>query len=290
VKYFFFVFCSFAVFACTPPGPREDPPHSIFETGKRMGRVDLVLAEASGLVSSRANPGLMWVHNDSRNKPEVFLIDSLGEIQVTCRINVPNRDWEDIAIGKGPDPERWYIYVGDIGDNQSIYKIKNIYRFAEPRADQPFITINEVDTLQIALEDGARDTEALMIDPLTNDIILISKWETPAIVYRVSFPFTKEIMTARKILRLNLTEVTAGDISPDGKEVLLKSYSDVFYWRRSDDIALETLLANAPMVLLYEPEFQGEAITWSLDAKGYYTLSEGKASRRAHLMYYMRVQ
>jgi hypothetical protein len=290
VKSFFIVLCGLLVFSCTPPGPREDPPTSIFENGKRMGRVDLVLAEASGLVASRANPGFMWAHNDSRNKPEVFLIDSLGAIRMTCHINVSNRDWEDIAIGKGPDSTKWYLYIADIGDNQSIYDIKYIYRFEEPSNEQPTVFINDVDTIQVKLEGGARDTETLMIDPFTNDLIMISKWETPARVYRVPFPFTNAVLSASEIVRIDLAEVTGGDISQDGKEILLKSYNDVYYWRRSDETPLQVLLAKPPMVLLYEPEFQGEAIAWSLDGKGYFTLSEGKASRRAHLMYYKRVE
>ena len=28
-----------------------------------------------------------------------------------------NCDWEDIAVGPGPDPQKTYIYIGDIGGN-----------------------------------------------------------------------------------------------------------------------------------------------------------------------------
>jgi hypothetical protein len=276
--------------ACSPPGPRVDPPHSLFEEGSRMGKPDPELAEVSGLVASRVNKGLLWAHNDSRNDPELFLIDSLAQIIMTCRLPVPNRDWEDIAIGKGPDPGKWYIYLGDIGDNQFVYATKFIYRFPEPIVSGSAMSIKKVDTISVMLEDGARDAETLLIDPVNNDLIILSKWETPARMYRVPYPFSKEVITAKRTLEINLTEVTAGDISPDGKEILLKSYNDVYYWRRSEDISLEALLANPPMLLSYQSEFQGEAIAWALDGKGYYTLSESRVRHRADLIYYRRVQ
>jgi hypothetical protein len=276
--------------SCTPPGPRVDPPLSLFEEGVRLGKPDPGLAEVSGLVASRVNRGLIWAHNDSRNAPELFLIDSAATIRMTCRLPVRNRDWEDIAIGKGPEPGKWYIYLGDIGDNQFIYPTKFIYRFVEPVANQTTITIEKVDTIRVELEGGARDAETLMIDPANNDLIILSKWDTPSRMYRVPYPFSRDVIIAKQTLEINLTEVTGGDISPDGKEVLLKSYNDVYYWRRADDIPLETLLAEPPMVLAYQAEFQGEAIAWSLDGKGYYTLSESRARRQADLLYYKRVE
>src|SRR5258708_16246272 len=97
-----------------------------------LGRVDQQLEEASGLVASIANPGLLWSTNDSGNPPEVFLIDQNAKTKLVCTLfRIHNRDWEDIAIGDGPDPKKKYIYVADIGDNWAQYKLKFIYRFEE---------------------------------------------------------------------------------------------------------------------------------------------------------------
>lgn len=274
---------------CSPPGPRTDLPVSLFERGVRLGKVDLKLREASGLVASVANPGMLWTHNDSRNPSEIFLIDDDANIIMACTLPVKNRDWEDIAIGRGPDSTRSYIYLGEIGDNQSSYPTKIIYIFEEPVADAEFKDITVLDTLHITLGDGNRDTETLMIDPLTNDIIIVSKWETPVRFYRVDYPFEADTLVARKTAEIDLTEVTAGNISRDGKEVLLRSYNAIFYWRRTDDTALEELVTTEPMMIPYVPEFQGEAIAWSLDGNGFYTLSESRKDRRAHLMFYKRI-
>src|SRR5258708_2168534 len=111
----------------------EADNNALFSKGKNMGIVEDRLHEASGLTASVANPGHFWTVNDSGNPAEVFLIDSLAQIKLVCKLpKIDNRDWEEIAIGAGPEPEKKYLYVGDIGDNFAVYKYKYIYRFEEP--------------------------------------------------------------------------------------------------------------------------------------------------------------
>src|SRR5882672_227953 len=79
-----------------------------------LGRVDQQLEEASGLVGSVANPGFLWTINDSGNPPEIFLIDHQAKTRLVCTLlHARNRDWEDVAIGAGPNAKRKYIYVAD---------------------------------------------------------------------------------------------------------------------------------------------------------------------------------
>ena len=64
-----------------------------------LGRLDeRVIPEASGIVKSRRYPGIYWVHNDSGNPPLIFAIRGDGRIVRSFRVEVPNIDWEDIAI------------------------------------------------------------------------------------------------------------------------------------------------------------------------------------------------
>ncbi|NLT76895.1 MAG: hypothetical protein GXX98_10255, partial [Planctomycetes bacterium] len=64
-----------------------------------------LIQEASGLVASRKNPGVLWVHNDSGDTARVFAIDTRGNLLGVCSVTgAKARDWEDIAIGPGPDP------------------------------------------------------------------------------------------------------------------------------------------------------------------------------------------
>mgnify|MGYP007089895969 FL=1 len=100
-----------------------------FSSAEEQGTVDMKLEEASGLVASAAHPGYFWTHNDSGNSAELFLIDSTAHITATMPLgNVSNRDWEDITLGPGPDPDKTYVYVGDIGDNKGQHQFKIIYR------------------------------------------------------------------------------------------------------------------------------------------------------------------
>src|SRR5690349_18345822 len=119
-------------------GCEDKPVHSnansIFESPKALAELtDSRLMEPSGIASSTVNPGMLWTHNDSGNKPEVYLIDQKLNIKLTCKLKgVINRDWEDIAVGPGPEEGKTYVYVGEIGDNFGMYPFKYIYRFEEP--------------------------------------------------------------------------------------------------------------------------------------------------------------
>lgn len=45
-------------------------------------------------------------------------------------------DFEDIAVGPGYGGDPWYVYVGDIGNNDYDRDVVTIYRFPEPDFSQ----------------------------------------------------------------------------------------------------------------------------------------------------------
>lgn len=249
------------------------------------------LDEVSGMESSVSNPGMFWVHNDSGGKSEVYLIDTLLDIKMQVRLaGIKNRDWEDIAVGPGPEEGKSYIYVGEIGDNRARHKTKKIYRFEEPVLKDSFsIEITDFDTIEFSLPFKKKDTESLMIDPLTKDLYLISKREEPVYLYQVKYPqSTREVITAEELTSLPFTQITSADISNDGKEIIIKNYRFVYYWHRSDNESLEEVLKMEPTLLSYEQEPQGEAITWAENGSGFYTLSETSKLDKTYLLYYQR--
>lgn len=262
----------------------------LFTDGKSLGEVSNRLEEASGLVESIANPMHLWTLNDSGNPAEVFLIDQKAQIKLVCKLNdINNRDFEDIAIGAGPINGKNYVYVADIGDNLQQYKTKLIYRFEEPTlADKNEVIITNYDTLRIALPDGIRDSETIMIDPQSNDLYLVSKREDSVRVYKIRYPFSKDLMTADKVAVIPFTKIVAGSITPDGKEVLIKDYEKIYYWKNNQGLPLPQLLITKPIEVAYEQEPQGEAICWSRDGSGYYTLSETAESILGKLIFHKR--
>jgi hypothetical protein len=279
------------LFACA----KTEPVHirtDLFGEGEVRGKLSCEpLSEASGLAASRVNPGYLWSHNDSEHPAEVYLLDSTARcvMRVTLK-GIENRDWEDMAIGPGPDSTTHYIYAGDIGDNDARYEVKSIYRFPEPaytpgRSD----TLLTPETLRFVLPDGKRDIETLMVDPWTRNIYLVSKREENVNLYRLSYPQrTTGVMTAEKVAsKLNFalrgeakgynaayfSQVVGGDISEDGTEVLIKTYSNVYYWKRKPLESIEELLKRTPDILPYTPESRGEAIAF-MSTRGFATLSE----------------
>src|ERR1700742_2093879 len=79
------------------------------------------VTESSGLVASRTTPGAYWTHNDSGDGPFIYAFDTRGDSFGTFRVSgAEARDWEDIAAGPGPQPNRSYLYIGDIGDNNAV--------------------------------------------------------------------------------------------------------------------------------------------------------------------------
>src|SRR6516162_10474875 len=98
-----------------------------------MGRFDpRALPEASGIVKSRRHPGIFWVHNDSGNAPLLFAVRADGRIVRRFRLAFPNLDWEDIAID-----DQGHLYLGDIGNNSGLLRVRTIYQLDEPDPSLP---------------------------------------------------------------------------------------------------------------------------------------------------------
>jgi hypothetical protein len=285
----FYIWIVLSLIGCEQGKPTGS---TLFEERKQLSELtDPRLKEPSGLAASAMNPGLLWTHNDSGNKPEVFLIDEGLNIMLTCRLKgVLNRDWEDITVGPGPKKGKNYVYVGDIGDNLGIFSLKYLYRFEEPvlKQGQTEITITDFDTIVFKLEDGARDTEALLINPVNQNLYVVSKRGAPASVYELSTTNNaNDTLVARKITSLPYSGIVAGCFSADGKELLLKNYQHVFYWKIING-GLKKSLEQNPSSLPYSEEPQGEAITFERNGSGYYTLSEKLKDYKTYLYFYKR--
>ncbi len=276
-------------------GRLSEAQKDIFEQGVLAGVLDSKkIDEASGMAASHTNPGMLWTHNDSGDKARIFLLDSLGRHRATVWLKgTVNRDWEDIAVGPGPERDKTYVYVGDVGDNLAKYEYKFIYRFLEPviPTKDTTVELEQVDSIKFKLPDGTRDCEALMIDPATKDLYIFSKREAAVNLYRLPYPqSTTESMIAEKVLEsLPFTLIVAADWSADGKEILIKDYEQVYYWRRSNNEPIAELLKTQPILLPYHQEPQGESIAFDYYGKGYYTLSEEAQGVKPTLMFYKRL-
>lgn len=252
-----------------------------FLPGRQAGiiRSDLV-REASGIVASRRNPGVLWVHNDSGDAARIYAISAKGEFLGVCNIDGARcRDWEDIAIGPGPDLNQHYLYIGDIGDNRGVYREIIVYRVPEPRVGaaasfEPMAT-GSAEAIRLTYPDGPRDAETLLVDPLTRDIYIISKRELRSRVYRAAFPqSTTQQIKMEQVAMMPWGFAVAGDVSPDGRRVIVRGMFNASLWVRPAGEPLWRAFAGKQIrpPLIDEP--QGEGICFDSRGAGYFTIGE----------------
>ncbi|MCS4433291.1 hypothetical protein [Aquiflexum gelatinilyticum] len=252
----------------------------IFEsTPEIMGKVGL--REASGLAFSRKNLGFVWTLQDRGNNNSIYLLDAnTGKTVAEYTIKgTKNRDWEDIEISIGPEPGKTYLYIGDTGDNNLDYEDYTIYRIEEPKFEenhrnQTLELETAFDKIVFEYPDKSHDVEALLVDPKSGDIFMVTKRDLYSLLFTLPYPqktdgLNNAVLTGTFPFRI----ATAGSVSGDGNEVLIKTYDLIFYWKRSSDQSFSDLLATKPLIAPYQKEEQGEAICFD-DQGGYFTLSE----------------
>ena len=89
-----------SVFACSVALAASCPSYL---PGRKVGAISAgYIDEASGLVASRKNPGVFWVHNDSGDAARVYALSREGKLLGIYQLDkVVAIDFEDIAIATG---------------------------------------------------------------------------------------------------------------------------------------------------------------------------------------------
>ncbi|NVK50603.1 MAG: hypothetical protein HWE09_12610 [Cyclobacteriaceae bacterium] len=237
-----------------------------------------LLEEISGLAFSRIHPNLIYMHTDSGGEAAVYMLDSLGnELGKLELEGMENRDWEDIAVGPGPDGKS-YVFVGEIGDNAAVHREIGVFRFPEPEKIQSGKV--SVELARLVYPKGPRDAETLMVDPMDGTLYIVSKRDSKNTIYSIDQSAFENPGKSELESHFNLpfTMSTAGDISADGSQILIKNYESIFYWKREVGESLLDALTKDPILLPYTPEPQGEAIGFSSRGNSFYTISEKRFS------------
>ena len=250
------------------------------------GQID----EASGMVASRSMPGNLWVQQDSGNPTDIALLNQDGTVKGKMSLPAPvdNRNWEDMGIGPGPQDGTNYIYLADTGDNNLQYPFYLIYRFPEPKSLTEPVT--KAERMFFKYPDGSHDAEAILVDPQTKDIWIITKRETKVRLYRFAYPQNiNDVTTVQDYGELPFSVVTGAAISSDGNEILVRTYTNIYYWKRQNNEPIaETLQRREGRAVPYRLEPQGEAVCFDKDDKGYFTLSERNNAASVSLYYYAK--
>ncbi len=251
--------------APAPPQPQRAGPPLCGDLRARMtGRVDTPAAtELSGLVASRTRRGVLWTHNDSGDSPRLLELGTDGRLH--REVGIPggeNVDWEDIAA-RGD-----LLYIGDIGDNDSQRPSVAVQRVRESGAP--------AGRQELRYADGPHDAETLLIDPSDGALAVVTK----------SFGGENRLYTARgpTLRRGPLVPVTpgeavtAGDVSADGRTVVLRTYDRALVWTRREGDSLAEALAREPCAAGADlaGEGQGEALALARDGRSFFTVAEGR--------------
>lgn len=241
-----------------------------------------VLTETSGIADSKTNPGYLWVEQDSGNPPMLYLLKHDGVISDSVYIKgAVNRDWEDIVLAEGN------LYIADIGDNNAVYGAYTIYRFAEPATGTD--TVSVFDKIQFTYPDSAHDAEAFLVEPGTKDIYIITKRDEKSKVYKLVYPqSTTAINQAVFEMDLTFSGAVSAALSPDAKEVIIKTYTHLYHYNKTPEEKIVDALQKAPSSLDYQMEAQGEAVSFGLDNSGFFTLSEQALGVVPKLNFYKR--
>jgi hypothetical protein len=255
---------------------------------------DKSISESSGLVASRSMPGAYWTHNDSGDGPFIYAFDTRGESLGVFRVaGAQARDWEDMSIGPGPQRNKSYLYIGDIGDNGNARSELVVYRVAEPA-----LTANAKSTrtrpgstepaaaIRLRYPDGKHNSETLLVHPATGNIYIITKVAVAnPVVYEAAAPLSPgKLITMRRIGEIRVPSLfggvlTGGSVSPDGRRVALCDYFQGY------ELVLPSTAADFNDIWKQRmtgfdlgKREQGEAIAYSLDGKALLATSEGKHS------------
>lgn len=254
-------------------------------TPQRTGTFDVSLApEASGLVSGRRDPSVLWIVDDGPGTASLLAVDRAGTtLGVVEMAGVEGIDTEDLAIGScGPQDPAPCLYVGDVGDNVAGRATVQVHRFPEPAPDAGRI---EVTTATVTLPAAPTDVEGLVVTDDGIPVLLTKEEGRTRLLAPAAFADGPLVELAE--LELPVPErplltgfvgltVTAADLAPSGSRLLLRTYDSVVELTAPPGDRDLAGVAGWTAIELPAPfEGQGEAVAYLPDGRGYATVSEG---------------
>lgn len=231
-----------ALAACADSGHVPEGAHTV---------EDRALSEMSGLVASHRQPGVLWSINDSGSFARLYRVGIEG--QALGRVKVSGAWLHDTeALARWRQPERDWLLIGDVGDNRARRDDVVVHAVAEPQADEKRARIAW--SLRYRYPDGPRDVEGIAVDQQRGELLVLSKRDQPARLYRVPLAAHGEDVVEAEYVgspQPGAIEgaVTGLDLSEDGRHLAVLTYSGLYLWRRNGDEAWSQVLQRAPQVL-----------------------------------------
>ncbi|MFE3453702.1 hypothetical protein ACFXJ8_32710 [Nonomuraea sp. NPDC059194] len=259
-------------------GPQPSPhPSSLFNVA------DVQLAEVSG-ISVSGDGARYHVTEDARGGDEVYVLDERGGTRATVAMPAGlNEDWEDIATVRGR------IYLADLGDAWVVRQAAG----QKPRASFRIVTLDEppatakgritatgVVSYPVEYDDRiARNSEAMLVHPVTGQIYVISKAEkAPQKPVLWAAPPTLNATGVNKLTRLvadvGVLQASGAAFSPTGDRIVIRNATKAWVWRvKGNDVA--GAFTSKPVEIALPVQRQGEGVSFTADGHALLVNSEG---------------
>lgn len=243
------------------------------------------LTEISGVAASRQNPGVLWVHNDAGSPRVLYAVDESGALLAAFDVEVGTGDWEDIAVGTDDSGEH-VLFIASVGNNNFDRETLAVLVVPEPEVPLTGAPDGRLPfhQMQVQYPSGTFDCEAMMWDPQTGDLLLVTKdADADAVVFHAAAPHDEDEVLLQPLRTLDFRSdplsggaVTSAAISPLGDRIAIRTYtSTVYVWRRDAGLPLINAFDTAPCPVEVTSETQAESIAFSLDGEALISVPEG---------------
>jgi hypothetical protein len=268
------VTAGYPVAAWAAPSPAPVPSAV---PGQSACDVDSALAGITGLTAT-ANGYALVVKPESGLTQRVYVLDS------SCKRG------KSLAYGgAGPNSPQdiqitsdGTLWVADTGDNLTSPTRKSIglWKFSPDGKNTLF---------RFTYPDRALAAQAMLISPDGNPVFITDATDGPAGIFVPAAPLDpsgkpvalkhagdfqpQQTGTDNTLGRVGQNRVSGAATSPDGKKIVLRTYSDAYEWTVNGDV-VTTITTATPRITPLPGEPLGEAISYSTDGTHYLTVSD----------------
>ncbi len=234
---------------------------------------DSRITESSGLAASADR---LWTINDGGSRLQVFELDRTCRVRRVVSAGIDPYDVEDLA--RAADGTLWLADTGDNGLNRSTVALERI------RPD------GSAALFRLTYPDGPHDAEAVLLTP-SGQLFVATKEPLTSNIYTPVGPLSGSRPTAlRRVASIGLLPtgtaggpagaagqvvVTGGAVSPDGRSVVFRTYTDAYVWAVPDGDVVAALKSGDRHRIALPPTAQGEAVTFAPDGRSLLTSTEG---------------